>query len=144
MKTLLFCILLALNLPVSAGSADAIIKGETSSGRTSFEVHVGDLDGLIRFVSLTIDGKSYEITEADSSFQSVIRDSKNGVYVLVIQTKEQNFRLYMIPGSEKNIEKGDGFYRSTFAAVIEATDPRKDNGSWTPKITIGCHLDYSI
>ena len=144
MKTILLCLFLGLNLPVSAGAADAVIKGKTESGRTSFEVHVDGIDGVIRSVSLTIDGKNYKITEAESAFQSVIRDHKNEVYVLVVQTNEKNFRLYMIPNSEKGIEQGDGYYRSRFAAVIEATDPREEDGKWTPKITIGCTLNWSI
>ena len=144
MKTILLCLFLGLNLPVSAGAADAVIKGQTESGRTSFEVHVGDIDGLIRYVNLTIDGKSYKIEDAESAFQSVIRDRKNGIYVLVVQTEFRTFRLYMIPNSEKGVEQGNGYYRSRFAAVIEATDPREEDGSWTPKITIGCTLDWSI
>jgi hypothetical protein len=144
MKTILLSLILGLNLPAMAGSAAAIIKGKTESGRTSLEVHVGDIDGDIGFVSLTIDGKSYKIRGDESTFQSVIRDRKHGIYVLVIQTEERTFRLYMIPNSEKIIDQGDGYYRSRFAAVIEATDPREDDGKWTPKITIGCTLDWSI
>jgi len=144
MKILLTCLLLGFTLPVIAGSADAVIRGKTESGRTELEVRVGDIDGLIRYVSLTIDGKNYKITEAESAFQSVIRDRKNGVYVLVVQSNEKTFRLYMIPNSEKGIEQGGGYYRSRFAAVIEATDPREEDGTWTPKITIGCTLDWSI
>lgn len=34
---------------------------------------------------------------------------------------------------------------SRFAAVLEATDPRKANqGKLTPRITLGCTLDWEI
>ncbi len=107
-------------------------------------IHVGDIDGLIRFVKLSVDGKSYTISDADSAPQSVIRDCENGIYVLVLRAEGREFRLWMIPKSEKIAEQGNGVYRSRFAAVIEATDPRKSDGTFTPRITIGCKLDWEI
>ncbi len=51
----------------------------------------------------------------------------------------------MVPGSEKIISQSDGSLHTRFAAVIEASDPRKDDKwSMTPRITIGCELEYSI
>jgi hypothetical protein len=51
----------------------------------------------------------------------------------------------MVPSSEKITEKGHGVFRSTFAAVLEATDPRKKNqAKLTPRIFIGCKLDWEI
>ena len=144
MKTILSAILLALVLPATAGSADAIIKGKTESGRTELEIHVGDIEGFVRKVSLTIDGKTYNISGGESKFQSVIRDRKNGVYVIIIKSEDKEFTLYMIPNSEKVINQGSGHYESRFAAVIHATDPRESDGKLTPKITIGCTLDWSI
>jgi hypothetical protein len=142
MKTLILTVILGLTLPAFAGSADAIIRGKTESGRTEVEVRVGDIDGLIQYVKLTVDGKSYTISDADLLPQSVIRDSENGIYVLILNAEGREFRLWMIPKSEKIAEQGNGIYRSSFAAVIEATDPRKSDGSLTPRITIGCKLDY--
>jgi hypothetical protein len=144
MKTLLLCLICALPLPAIAGSADAIIRGRTESGRTEVEIHVGDIDGPISYVKLSVDGKSYTISNADSSPQSVIRDEQHGIYVLVLHAEDREFRLWMIPKSEKITGQGSGFFRSRFAAVIEATDPRKTDGSFTPRITIGCKLEYAI
>ena len=144
MKILFLSLILGLPLPALAGSADAVIRGKTESGRTEIEVRVGDIDGSIRSVSLSIDGKSFTISGADSAFQSVVRDRENGVYVLVLRAEGREFRLWMIPKSEKITEQGSGVYRSSFAAVIEATDPRQSDGSLTPRITIGCKLDWEI
>jgi hypothetical protein len=141
----LICLLLAVASPLMAGSADAVVRGKTESGRTEVEVRVGDMDGLIRSVKLTIDGESYSSTAGDDAPQSVIRDPKNGVYVLVLEADGRKFRLWMIPRSEKIIEQGAGVYRSRFAAVIEATDPRKaKSAELTPRITLGCTLDWEI
>ena len=144
MKILFLSLILGLPLPALAGSADAVIRGKTESGRTEIEVRVGDIDGSIRSVSLSVDGKSFTISGADSAFQSVVRDRENGVYVLVLRAEGREFRLWMIPKSEKITEQGSGVYRSSFAAVIEATDPRRSDGSLTPRITIGCKLDWEI
>ena len=134
-------------LTAQAGSADAIIKGETASKRTNFELHVGDLDGLVRYLKFTVDGKGYQFSEDQISDSTVIRDQKIGVYVIVMQAENRKFKIWMIPGSEKVKVNGPGKYRSTFAAKIEASDPRKPaEQSWrmTPVITIGCRIDYSI
>jgi hypothetical protein len=144
MKTLIISLILGFTLPAFAGSADAIIRGKTESGRTEVEVHVGDINGLIRYVKLTVDGKSFTVSDADMLSQSVIDDRENGIYVLVLRAEGREFRLWMIPKSEKVTKQGSGVYRSSFAAVIEATDPRKSDGSFTPRITIGCRLDYQI
>lgn len=141
MKHLLSIFLLSLQIVV-AGSNDAFIKGETSSKRTSLEVSVSDITGTLNKAKLTIDGKSYEISGDN---QTVIRDKVNGVYILIVENETHIFRMWMIPGSEKVTSKGENHYNSTFAAVIEATDPRKSE-KWhlAPRITIGCSLKYSL
>ena len=143
MKTLILGLIFSIYVPAFAGSADAVIRGKTESGRTEVEIHVGDIDGLIRYVKLSIDGQSYTISNADSAPQSVIRDRENGIYVLVLKAEGRDFRFWMIPNSEKIAQQGNGVYRSSFAAIIEATDPRKDDGTFTPRIAIGCKLEYN-
>jgi hypothetical protein len=91
MKTLILNLILGFSLPAFAGSADAIIRGKTESGRTEVVVHVGDIDGLIRYVKLSVDGKSYTISDADLLPQSVIRDRENGIYVLVLRAEGREF-----------------------------------------------------
>lgn len=141
---LLTCFLLAASNLVFAGSADAIIKGRTESGRTEIEVRVGDLEGLVSFVKVTIDGESYTFHQDDIG-ATVIRDTKNGIYVIALNAKGKQFRLWMIPKTENVLQSGNGVYRSRFAAVLEATDPRKAKaGNLTERITIGCTLNYSI
>ncbi|WP_395752236.1 hypothetical protein [Prosthecobacter sp.] len=143
-RFLLFLLLLITN-PLMAGSADAVIRGKTESGRTAFELRVGDIEGSVSFVKLTIDGESYTIPNVESSSQTVVRDPKNQVYFLVLEAGGRKFRLWMIPNTEKIITKGPGSYHSRFAAVLEATDPRKKNeGKLTERITLGCTLDYEI
>ena len=138
----IFLILLFITSNLFAGSADAVISGITSSKRTKIDVRVGDISGIIRRVTLTIDGKSYTF---NPSKDEVIHDKKSGVYVLIAEDSERIFRMWMIPGSEKVIHSSSGAYKSKFAAKIEATDPRKnDKYTLTPVITIGCLLDYSI
>jgi hypothetical protein len=138
-------LLFTFTCPLWAGSTDAIIRGKTESGRTAFELRVGDIEGAISLVKLTIDGESYTITPTELSRQTVVHDPKNGVYVLVLNAGGKEFKLWMIPNTEKIITKGPGSYHSRFAAVLEATDPRKKNeGKWTERITIGCTLDYEI
>lgn len=144
MKTKILCLLLGYCLPALAGTSDAVIRGKTESGRTEVEIHVSDIDGQIRFVRLSVDGKSYTISETDSSNQSVIRDRENGIYVLALRAEGREFMLWMIPKSEKITQQGDGVYRSRFTAVIEASDPRKTDGSLTPRITLGCRLNWEI
>jgi hypothetical protein len=122
-----------------------VIQGKTASGRTELTVLVGDIDGFIRSVKLTIDGKSYHTVDAESFDQVVIRDPANGVYVLSLNAEGRRFRLWMVPGTEKIIQQGSGVYRSRFGAILEATDPRQEQGGeLTPRITIGCTLDWSI
>ena len=144
-KPYITLILLLVTGITYAGSADAIIRGETSSKRTAIEVHVGDITGLISYVKWTVDGKTYEIKEGEGLPQTVIKDTENGVYLLTISSKDKDFKLWMIPGTEKILEKTGSGMRTQFAAVIEASDPR-EKGKWTltPRITIGCKLDYSI
>lgn len=145
MNQLVICFLLAISTPLMAGSADAVIRGRTESGRTELEVRVGDIDGILSSVKLRIDGESYVIKAAEDLQQVVVRDQKNHVYFLVVNARGRQFRLWMVPNSERIIEEGSGFYRSRFAAVLEGTDPRKEkNGQLTPRITIGCTLDWKI
>ncbi|WP_395736346.1 hypothetical protein [Prosthecobacter sp.] len=140
----LFLLLLISN-PLMAGSADAVIRGKTESGRTAFELRVGDIEGPISFVKLTIDGETYTIPNVESSSQTVVRDPENQVYFLVLNAGGKEFKLWMIPNTEKVTKKGPGSYHSRFAAVLEATDPRKQNeGKMTERITLGCTLDYEI
>lgn len=143
----LLVVFLLLSGGVQAGSADAIITGKTSSGRTELEVAVQDITNQFRWAKLTIDGESMEFRfdEADDMRSTVIRDVENGFYFLMMECEEKVFRLWMVPGSETVLVNTSGSYRSRFAAVIEATDPRK-NGKWalTPRITIGCVMVYSV
>lgn len=139
MKFLVLSLFFILNTIAIAGSSDAQITGVTASKRTSFELSVGDIDGLIR---LTVDDKTYRFVPDNSI---VIRDEDNGVYVLIAENEKYHVKVWMVPGSEKVLTKGNGVLKTSFAAVIEATDPRKnDKWSQTPRITIGCMLDYSI
>lgn len=142
----LVCLLYALmGGALFAGSNDAVISGKTESGRTVFKLLVGDITGSIRSAELTIDGKSYLVKEGEIRHQTVIRDEKNGIYVLIFETDEQLFRLWMIPHSEKVSQDTDGSYHSTFGAVLEATDPRESGKhALSPRITIGCSLRYEI
>lgn len=145
MKQFFVCLILAVSSSLFGGSADAVIRGKTQTGRTELEVRVGDIEGSIKSVKLTIDGESYLIVGDDSVSQTLIRDVENQVYVLVVEGGGKLFRMWMVPGSEKVLKKGSGVFRSRFAAVVEATDPRKDkDGQQTPRITIGCTLDWEI
>ncbi|MGE9267305.1 MAG: hypothetical protein ACQKBY_04345 [Verrucomicrobiales bacterium] len=145
MKIMILALLAAMAGWAWGGSADALLRGETSSGRTKLELRVGDLDGLIREVKLTVDGEEITWKNADHSPQTVIRDVENGVYVLSVTQGEKSFRLWMVPGSEKVVKKGPNEFESRFAAIIEASDPRaKTPLKWTPRITIGCHLKWKI
>jgi len=142
MKNLSLFIFFLFSSLVYAGSNDATITGITSSKRTKVEISVGDVTGLIRKVNLTVDGKSYILTPKNST---VFKDDENGVYVLIAESNDYHFKMWMIPGSEKIVSKTSSSLKTTFAAVIEATDPRKgDKWKMTPRITIGCKLDYSI
>ena len=142
MKHLYISIFLLLYPIVFAGSNDAKITGITSSNRTEVKVIVGDISGIIREVSLKIDGKSYTFIPDKCT---VIKDDKNKIYILIANNKKYNFKMWMVPGSEKIISKTSGSLHTTFTAIIEASDPRKnDKWSITPRITIGCNLNYSI
>ena len=146
MITKLLLSLLIITSSLYAGSGPAFISGKTSSGRTAIEISVEDMSGTINSVKLTVDGKSLEMKSSDNATQqTIISDVKNGVYVLVLKSDSQVFKLWMIPGTNKITKQTDGSYHSTFAAIIEATDPRENNG-WklTPRITIGCTLKYDI
>lgn len=145
MKQTLLSLLALITSPLMAGSADAVICGKTESGRTALEVRVGDMEGPIRSVKLTIDGETYSITDAEHSLQTVIRDPKNQVYFLILNDRGLEFRLWMIPNTEKIAKQGAGSHHSRFAAVLEASDPRKEKkGKLTPRITLGCTLDWEI
>jgi len=75
----------------------------------------------------------------------VVRDPKHHVYFVTLDAGARQFRVWMIPHSEKILQQGSGVYRSRFAAVLEATDPRKANdGKLTPRITLGCTLNWEI
>ena len=142
MKRLIVTIFLIFSPFVFAGSNDAKISGVTSSSRTEVELLVGDVTGLISKITLKIDGKSYTFTPEDST---VIKDNDSDTYILIAENDHYVFRMWMVPGSEKIISKSHGSLSTRFAAVIEATDPRKgDKWSITPRITIGCKLNYSI
>jgi len=55
MNRRLICFLILITSPLMAGSADAVIRGKTESGRTELEIRVGDIDGSISSLKLTID-----------------------------------------------------------------------------------------
>ncbi len=145
MNRLFICLFLAISPVLRAGTAETVIRGNTESGRTQIEVRVDDGGSRISYVKLTIDGESYSIDDVDSLPQAFIRDDKNSVFFVVVEARGRQFRLWMVPKSEKVIEQEPGTYRSRFAAVIEATDPRKaKGGQLTPWITIGCTLEWKI
>lgn len=137
---LLLILYLAIFTQVFAGSGDAEIKCQTSSKRTQVEMHVLDITGGISKVSLSIDNKSYTFHPKQDD---VIAD--NNVYILIAKDDKRVFKMWMIPNTEKILHESYGIYKSQFAAKIIATDPRKKNKyEFTPRITIGCTLDYSI
>ena len=146
MRHLILFILSMLPMIASAGSADAVVRGKTESGRTKLELRVGDIDGLVRSLKLTIDGETYSLSGDELlGTSTVIWDKANGVYVVVVNSPRISFRFWMIPKSERVSVSTSDAYRSRFAAIIQATDPRKKkSGADTPRITIGCTLDYSI
>ena len=144
----LLCFLMIGAVPTAvAGSADAIIKGETSSKRTSFELHIHEFDTAVEYLKLTIDGKSYELTNTDQYSTRSIYDPEIGVYVILVEGKDVMFKFWMVPSSWKVLDKGNGRLKATFAAKIEASDPREPAPrKWktSPQITIGCTLNYQI
>ena len=145
MHRLLVCLFLAITPALEAGTAETVIRGKTESGRTQIEVRVDDGGSRISYVKLTNDGESWSIDDVDSLPQAFVRDDKNGVLFVVVEARGQQFRLWMVPNSEKVVEQEHGTYRSRFAAVIVATDPRKaKGGQLTPWITIGCTLEWII
>lgn len=145
MNRLFIFLFLAISPVLKAGTAETVIHGNTESSRTQVEVRVDDSGSRISYVKLTIDGESYFIDEIDSLPQAFIRDEKNSVCFIVVEARGRQFRLWMVPKSEKIIEREPGTYRSRFAAVIEATDPRKaKKGKLTPWITIGCTLEWVL
>ena len=128
-----------------AGSSHAIIKGWTGTGRTQLILHIQDMSGDATYLKFTIDGRSFEITDADRECESVIYDKKNRVYAVSLKSSRGEFRLWMIPASLKVVRAEPGKEKWTFSAIAVGTDPRK-NEPWTlsPEIELACTLEYDI
>jgi hypothetical protein len=125
MKTLAVLLFLLSCVFCHAGSADAVIKGRTGTGRTQLEIHVQDISGSVTYVKLTIDGKSLEIKNCSGKgvHQDVIYDPKNKVYTISLQSPEGSLKFWMIPKTQK-ITRGEYSEKWTFSAVVQGTDPR--------------------
>lgn len=144
LRVLLFAMFLCAETAF-AGSADAIIKGWTGTGRTQLLLHVGDISELPRYLKFTIDGKSLEMTEKEIECQSVICDIKNKIYTVSVRSSRGEFRLWMIPASLKVLASTPHKAKWMFRAIAVGTDPRQDY-PWTfsPEIELACTLEYEI
>ncbi len=140
---LLLCFSLS-SFSIFAGSADAIIKGKSASGKTNFTCILHDVTSGLYSASLIIDGEKIEFTEEEDAV--VFYDFSNRVFTIYLHNKDNTKELYfwMIPTTFKKI-KGDNFtgiYK--FKAKIYATDPRKNKERFSPETIITCAFEYEI
>lgn len=128
-----------------AGSSDAIIKGWTGTGRTQLLLRVADIRELPTYLKFTIDGKSFEMTQAEIECHSVICDIKNKIYAVSARGRRGEFRLWMIPASLKVLVSTPHKAKWVFKAIAVGTDPRQ-NQPWvfSPEIELACTLEYEI
>lgn len=144
MKTL--ALLLALVLPAFAGSADAIIKGKSASGRTVVEGYSMDVEGPVTGFKISIDGETLLFKE--QTITSAIVDRKLKVAVFSGVAKDySHFTLVVDP---KTLVIKTGAHSEeiwTFEAVLKCTDPRPaDQQTEAPRtgIRLSCTLNYSV
>jgi len=146
---LAFFIFLAYGI-ASAGSAAAILKGESESGRTKLNIVISDISDEVIKAELIIDGVSLSFGEECKSY--TIADLKNGVYTISIELVPQLpdvgfssskwLEFWAIPST---FEKGaDCRTVYKFKAKVRASDPRSESGLETPDIELNCTLEYCI
>jgi len=133
---------------VLAGSNDARIVCESSSGRTNLELYVLDVHRHVSSVNLEIDGKAYAIVKPKDAFRRanhVVVESKSNTYFAYVEDADHYFTLRMVPGTEIVTDRTNIGFNSTFTAIVDATDPRGEAKiQSTPKIWVYCKLTYSI
>ncbi|MEM7699715.1 MAG: hypothetical protein AAF236_15075 [Verrucomicrobiota bacterium] len=142
MKILLL-FLTMLPLAAIAGSNEAIITGQSGSGRTEIRLSVQDISGSVNSISLSIDGESYEMKSFES--ETVVVDRDRGVFVLVAREGSKEVQFWMIPDSLRLVGESDNSESWEFRAIVRATDPRAEKqGLFAPDIELICKLDYEI
>jgi hypothetical protein len=136
-----------------SGSADAVIKCKSGSGRTVLHFLDQDIQGTFQGGTFSIDGKSivYAPSYSDgesNDYSRMIVNMKEGVYTLNYQDKKHHLAFYALPNSVHKIPKEgfDDYYR--FSAVVDwrSTDPRSTEWDKRLKkqIWLGCTLSYGI
>lgn len=156
MKTLskaLFLGIAVFSVSAQAGSAVAVVKCKSASGRTKVEVLNQD---QVQFLSLkfTIDGESISYTVDSDDGQGVINATGSNVVklrdkVYTAAAKHSSgdrhgfVEMWAIPASIQS--QGSDGSRYKFKANIEGTDPRAaKEGDWSPQIEVDCEYSYSI
>ncbi|TAE16440.1 MAG: hypothetical protein EAY72_04600 [Bacteroidetes bacterium] len=148
-KFLLFFIFIASTSFSFIGSGTAYLNGKSESGRTIFKAEIQDIEGLVTKASLLVDGVELSFNEDDNSH--IIFDSKNGVYTIVIESKQSEkihdyrfLKFWAIPKTFKTIVESSGESKYEFKAKLYSTEPRKGKDSQTPVIELNCTLAYRI
>ncbi|MCK5902806.1 MAG: hypothetical protein KAG28_06630 [Cocleimonas sp.] len=147
-KLLVILFLLLISITAYAGSADAIIKCQSGSGRTHLKLLDQDLSALFTGGELSIDKKSITFDHEDDSGR-IISDLKRGVYVIHYYNTKNDITLefYAVPKTIKKTELDDYSTSYKFNAIIGAgsTDPRDKNKNALDKtIWLDCTLKYRV
>lgn len=143
MKSLIF--LLIFTVTAYAGSADAIIKGASASGRTTIEGLSQDIYGPVTGFKVTIDGESITF-DAQGQFSAVVNDK---LKVLVFTGEGINYTWFQLIADPKTVvieQNGPHSTRYTFDAILTCSDPRDEPTSDSARagIHLKCTIDYSI
>jgi hypothetical protein len=152
MKKILIClaILIGLTSFKTVGVRTAHLTCKSETGRTEFYAEIEDIDSKIKKAELIIDGEKIEFANEVNS--NIIFDSKNGVFTMYLQSKNQSkkdfikykfLKFWAIPKSFKIIQEESDKGKYEFKAKIFSTDPRKGKDS-TPEIELNCIFEYEI
>lgn len=147
MKKQLIILATLLSTAAFAGSATAVVKCQSASGRTQVTIGDDDFTSSLVFAKVTVDGQSlnFRIENSESDMQGVY-DFKNKVFTQVVENQQthQRIELYAIPASMK-IKKSSSSTTGTFDGMLTANDPRSSEPyTYISGIAVKCVVDYSI
>lgn len=142
-KYFLLCSLLATFFMANAGSNEAILRGKSASGRTTFEAKLQDIYSFNE-ATYTVDGMSASFgTDLCSSINF---SAKYGIFTLNLYVSDGEgwMQLYAIPSTFEIITNTNGKQHYKFKAIFKGKDPRPDKEYNTPEIELDCELIYEI
>ena len=146
MKNLFLVFTIFISINTNAGSGPAYLDCESESKRTKISLIVDDISTLNSGI-LKIDNDSLIISNITND--AIMFVKSDSIFTIIASFKPDGSNIcYMefwaLPNTFNHKVNERHSFETNFKAKIQFTDPRPDKNIWTPTITVGCRLEYSI